>query len=219
MVATWAHIGHCSVQVRLSCHLVFCPAEASDSFSKEDMMVNGVATARSTFFDMVHPTSTKEASAHAHAVLRNNGHHAAAPAAAAPACSSVQAAAGCASTAAPAASRVPTPPMAITGVSSVSRFKDCCSGLLLHAISNLQMCGPLRDARLFLHACRSHLPAHLYLVGGTHLCISVLTDVAVHFVFGCCCRHVAPAAQLHPGALWVLITVLQQHHPTGQGQP
>lgn len=121
---------------------MFCPAEASDSFSKEDMMVNGVATARSTFFDMVHPTSTKEASAHAHAVLRNNGHHAAAPAAAAPACSSVQAAAGCATTAAPAASRVPTPPMAITGVSSVSRCKNCCSGLLLHAMSTrLCRCG------------------------------------------------------------------------------
>jgi CCR4-NOT transcription complex subunit 4 len=50
-------------------------AEADDSFSKEDMMAtaNGLASGRSTFFDMVHPTSTKEAAAHAHAVLSSMG--------------------------------------------------------------------------------------------------------------------------------------------------
>ncbi|WIA09608.1 hypothetical protein OEZ85_009000 [Tetradesmus obliquus] len=48
-------------------------AEAGDSFSKEDMMANGVVSGRSTFFDMVHPTCTKEATAHAHAVLSSMG--------------------------------------------------------------------------------------------------------------------------------------------------
>jgi hypothetical protein len=32
-------------------------------------VVNGLTSGRSTFFDLVHPTNTKEASAHAHAVI------------------------------------------------------------------------------------------------------------------------------------------------------
>lgn len=33
------------------------------------MVVNGLTSGRSTFFDLVHPTNTQEASAHAHAAI------------------------------------------------------------------------------------------------------------------------------------------------------
>lgn len=105
-------------------------AESADSFSKEDMMANGLATGRSTFFDLVHPTNTKEASAHAHAVLHSmgsgsgGGSGAAAssggPGGGGGACSSsisTSSASSC-GVAAPVAGRPASQPMAITGVSA-----------------------------------------------------------------------------------------------------
>jgi CCR4-NOT transcription complex subunit 4 len=98
-------------------------AEAGDSFSKEDMMANGLASGRSTFFDMVHPTSTKEAAAHAHAVLSSMGSGGSSSGGGA-------GPSGSSSGSACASGRPATQPMAITGVSASS------------TICNIQRCSP-----------------------------------------------------------------------------
>jgi CCR4-NOT transcription complex subunit 4 len=99
-------------------------AEAGDSFSKEDMMANGLASGRSTFFDMVHPTSTKEAAAHAHAVLSSmgSGGSSSGGGAGPSAGSSSSAAAGACASGRPA-----TQPMAITGVRAHCGYCSTCA--------------------------------------------------------------------------------------------
>lgn len=85
--------------------LLLCPsaAEACDSFSKEDMVANGLASGRSSFYDLVHPTHTREASEQAHAAIGSMaGPSSSAPGAAGPGPGSA-AAAGAAATAAAAA--------------------------------------------------------------------------------------------------------------------
>jgi hypothetical protein len=110
-----------------------CAAEACDSFSKEDMVANGLASGRSSFYDLVHPTHSREATEQAHAAIGSSGSSAGPGAAAAASAAAAGAAAagagvpppgpavGAAAMAAGAAGltpqRQPSQPMAITGVS------------------------------------------------------------------------------------------------------
>jgi hypothetical protein len=96
-------------------------AEAQDSFSKEDMLANGLASGRSSFYDMVHPTASREATEQAHTAIGSSS--STMPAAAVPAAAAAAAAGG----------GGVTQPMAITGVSvrgiqgSKEKFVATCS--------------------------------------------------------------------------------------------
>eukprot|EP00879_Flechtneria_rotunda_P009936 GHRR01010391.1.p1 GENE.GHRR01010391.1~~GHRR01010391.1.p1 ORF type:complete len:992 (+),score=591.69 GHRR01010391.1:638-3613(+) len=106
----------------LDCLYLHDVAEAGDSFSKEDMVVNGLATGRSTFFDLVHPTSTKEAAAHAHAAIGSTSSTSSSTTGMPGVAAAVGAPSAATSTsgssgggAAPALGRAPSQPVAITG--------------------------------------------------------------------------------------------------------
>eukprot|EP00879_Flechtneria_rotunda_P030010 GHRR01032495.1.p1 GENE.GHRR01032495.1~~GHRR01032495.1.p1 ORF type:complete len:115 (-),score=50.73 GHRR01032495.1:54-398(-) len=91
------------------------------------MVVNGLATGRSTFFDLVHPTSTKEAAAHAHAAIGSTSSTSSSTTGMPGVAAAVGAPSAATSTsgssgggAAPALGRAPSQPVAITGVSVIA---------------------------------------------------------------------------------------------------
>lgn len=157
-------------------------AEAGDSFSKEDMMANGVVSGRSTFFDMVHPTCTKEATAHAHAVLSSMGSGGSSSGGGAG--PSAGGGGGSAAAGACASGRPATQPMAITGVSAcwqycgmLSAQVQCCSKpgcvLVVHHWKGYRQAGAACCAELKQLHVRRGLPNAAWCGIGTAMTCSM----------------------------------------------